>query len=98
MTKEKRSSEIFDVKMENSHSKIWSESFFSPPKRGAKFPLMCICMDWKVTWMMEDGYWKLKEKAQHREEWSRWTFWTCWEADHLKKKINIFKFKFIYCS
>ena len=24
--------------------------------------------------MMEDGYWKLKEKAQHPEEWSRWTF------------------------
>jgi len=24
-------------------------------------------------WMMEDRYWKLKEKAQHRVEWSRWT-------------------------
>jgi len=23
---------------------------------------------------MEDGYGKLKEKAQHQEEWSRWTF------------------------
>ena len=21
-------------------------------------------------WMMEDEYWKLKKKAQHREEWS----------------------------
>jgi len=24
--------------------------------------------------MMEDGQVRLKEKAQHREEWSRWTF------------------------
>jgi len=24
--------------------------------------------------LMEDRYWKLKEKAQHRDEWSRWTF------------------------
>jgi len=27
-----------------------------------------------MDWMMEDGYWKLEEKAQHREEWSGWTF------------------------
>ena len=27
-----------------------------------------------MDWMMEDGYWKLKEKTQHREEWSRWIF------------------------
>ena len=26
-----------------------------------------------MAWIMEDGYWNLKEKAQHREEWSRWT-------------------------
>jgi len=24
--------------------------------------------------MMEDGYGKLKEKAEHRKEWSQWTF------------------------
>ena len=34
---------------------------------------------------MEDGYWKLKEKAHHREEWSL-DIWTCRQADHLKKK------------
>src|SRR6218665_1058639 len=27
-----------------------------------------------MDWMMEDSYWKLKEKAQHPEEWCRWTF------------------------
>jgi len=27
-----------------------------------------------MDWMMEDRYGKLKEKAEHREEWSRWTF------------------------
>src|SRR6218665_388938 len=37
MTKEKGSSEIFDVKMENSHSKIWPESFFSPPNSAPSF-------------------------------------------------------------
>src|SRR6218665_1589959 len=26
-----------------------------------------------VNWMMEDGYGKLKEKAEHRKEWSQWT-------------------------
>jgi len=26
-----------------------------------------------MDWMMEDGYGKLKEKTQHRGEWSRWT-------------------------
>jgi len=26
-----------------------------------------------MDWMMEYGYWKFKEKAQHREEWNRWT-------------------------
>ena len=27
-----------------------------------------------MDWMMEDGYGKPKEMAQHLEEWSRWTF------------------------
>jgi|SRR6218665_106042 len=27
-----------------------------------------------MDWMMEDGYGKLEEKAQNREEWSHWTF------------------------
>src|SRR6218665_3710917 len=27
-----------------------------------------------MDWMMEEGYGKLKEKAQRGEEWSRWTF------------------------
>src|SRR6218665_2071783 len=27
-----------------------------------------------MGWIMEDRYGKLKEKAQHQEEWSRWTF------------------------
>src|SRR6218665_3176006 len=27
-----------------------------------------------MDWMMEHGHGKLKEKAQHREEWSLWTF------------------------
>jgi len=27
-----------------------------------------------MDWMMENGYRKLKKKAQHREEWSRLTF------------------------
>jgi len=26
-----------------------------------------------MDWMMEDGYGKLKEKAQQWEEWSQWT-------------------------
>ena len=26
-----------------------------------------------MNWMMEDGYGKLKEKAQQQEEWSQWT-------------------------
>ena len=47
MVDEKRSSEIFDVKMEifpkKGHSKIWSAKFcFRAPKLGAKSPLMCI--------------------------------------------------------
>ena len=39
-------------------------------------------------WMMEDGYGKLKEKAQHQEE--SLDIWTCREADDLKKKIILF--------
>ena len=27
-----------------------------------------------MDWMMEDGYWTIKERAQHQGEWSRWTF------------------------
>ena len=38
-----------------------------------------------MDWMMEDGHLKLKEKAQHREEWSPWTFGSAGRADHLKK-------------
>jgi len=27
-----------------------------------------------MDWMTENGYWKLMEKAQHREKWSCWIF------------------------
>lgn len=27
-----------------------------------------------LDWMMEDGYGRIKEEAQHREEWRRVTF------------------------
>jgi len=27
-----------------------------------------------MDWMVDDGYGKVKEKAQHREELNRWTF------------------------
>src|SRR6218665_284240 len=40
-----------------------------------------------MDWMMEDGYWKLNEKAQHREQ--SLDIWTCREADHLKKIPSI---------
>jgi len=39
-------------------------------KRGRGRPRQKKLMDC----MMEDRYWELEEKAQHREEWSCWTF------------------------
>ena len=39
-----------------------------------------------MDWMMEDGYGKLKEKAEQQEEWSSWTFRQ--KADNLKKEKN----------
>jgi len=38
-------------------------------KRGRKRPRQKL-----MDWIKEDGYGKLREKAQQREEWSRWTF------------------------
>ena len=38
-------------------------------KRGRGRPRQTL-----MDWVMEYGYWKLKEKAHHREKWIRWTF------------------------
>jgi len=37
--------------------------------------------------MMEEGYGKLKEKAQQREEWNRWTFGPAGEEEEKPKQI-----------
>jgi len=51
-----------------------------------------------MNWIMEDGYGKLKEKAQHREEWSRWRFGHTERQIDLKKKKRKIKAMIIHTS
>ena len=41
-----------------------------------------------MDWMIEDGYGKLKEMAQHREEWSRRTFGPAYDKDAFNRAVQ----------